>query len=725
MKFSDKITFKEAVMKYALKERKVINFVKDEGYRVRAKCDWPGCPWVCLLSTNSRTDSWQIASYTDEHCCPPRRDNKLVTARRIAEKYENMIRGNPQWNLMHMKSTVLEDMFADVSISKLKRAKSIMMEKIMKSTKEEYGKVYDYQNELLRTNPGSTIIVKVNNEGTEEVFAKFYVCLEALKQGFMAGCRKVLGLDGCFFKGCTNGELLCALGRDANNQMYPVAWAVVEKETNESWDWFCDILFRDLQVADGEGWVIISDQQKGILKAIEKWAPRAEHRNCARHVYANWRKKFKKKDFQKKWWRVAKSSCMTLFNHNKALLAQHTVEGARALMNSAPEHYCRAYFKLGSNCDSVDNNMCESFNKWIIDARFQPIISMLEAIRCKVMVRIQHQRELAERWHGKICPNITKKLKFFMNLSANCHAIANGQDAYEVKNWDHRFVVNLVAKTCSCDMRELYGLPCSHAIACILFKTNCLDDYVADCYSIDNFKRTYDHCLQPLQGMSAWQQSDKPKPKAPGYVKMPGRPKKSRRREPGEGSKRRRMSKAGTRVRCSRCKGYGHNISTCDKRNGVSSEPQQNRTNSASHAVRAASSPAANNAMVLVHTSQQSAATGTKRKRGGCTNMDVSQHNSGLDRRGKTNTTSHSLDKANGVTTSAQAKVQTLHGGTATIQLEANVPTSQACSKVNITVTSGSATAHVQAEEPKRKKLTPRRSRKLPALLMNDQFTFE
>jgi hypothetical protein len=82
----------------------------------------------------------------------------------------------------------------------------------------------------------------------------------------MAGCRKVIGLDGCFFKGSTNGELLCAIGRDANNQMYPVAWAVVDKETNESWDWFVHLFFRDVNVGDGQGWVIISDQQKVRVK---------------------------------------------------------------------------------------------------------------------------------------------------------------------------------------------------------------------------------------------------------------------------------------------------------------------------------------------------------------------------------------------------------------------------------------------------------------------------
>ena len=97
----------------------------------------------------------------------------------------------------------------------------------------------------------------------------------------------MIGLDGCWFKGANNGNLLYAIGRDANNQMYPIAWAVVDRENNNNWDWFCDLLSRDIQVGDGKDWVFISNQQKGILNAVQKWAPEAEHRNCARHIYAN------------------------------------------------------------------------------------------------------------------------------------------------------------------------------------------------------------------------------------------------------------------------------------------------------------------------------------------------------------------------------------------------------------------------------------------------------
>jgi alpha-galactosidase len=58
MKFSSKKLFRKAVTAYALSERKVINFIKSDPRRIRAKCDWPSCPWVCLLSKTTRSDSW-------------------------------------------------------------------------------------------------------------------------------------------------------------------------------------------------------------------------------------------------------------------------------------------------------------------------------------------------------------------------------------------------------------------------------------------------------------------------------------------------------------------------------------------------------------------------------------------------------------------------------------------------------------------------------------------
>jgi hypothetical protein len=81
--------------------------------------------------------------------------------------------------------------------------------------------VFDYQLELLRSNPGSTVVVKLDTDEPQPTFMRFYVCFDACKKGFFAGCRKVIGLDGYFFKGLTNGELLCALGKRCQEPNVP------------------------------------------------------------------------------------------------------------------------------------------------------------------------------------------------------------------------------------------------------------------------------------------------------------------------------------------------------------------------------------------------------------------------------------------------------------------------------------------------------------------------
>ena len=185
MKFTDKQQFKEAIIKYGLHEKKLIRFKKDDLQRVRAVCDWVTCSWTCLLSNTTKSESWQITTFNDLHTCPQRKDNKLVTAKRIAMKYEKLIRANPSWRIESLKSHISEEMFADVSIHKVKRAKKLVMLKWLDATKGQYGKIYEYQAELLRSNPGSTVVVKLEPNIKVPTFQRIYVCLDAIKKGFM------------------------------------------------------------------------------------------------------------------------------------------------------------------------------------------------------------------------------------------------------------------------------------------------------------------------------------------------------------------------------------------------------------------------------------------------------------------------------------------------------------------------------------------------------------
>ncbi|WOL05655.1 hypothetical protein Cni_G14384 [Canna indica] len=88
---------------------------------------------------------------------------------------------------------------------------------------------------------------------------RLYIGFDALRNGFLHGCRPIIGFDGYFLKIFLVGQLLSAIGRDDNNQIFPIAWVVVEGENYDSWSWFLGLLFDDLCIDQGYGWTLISD----------------------------------------------------------------------------------------------------------------------------------------------------------------------------------------------------------------------------------------------------------------------------------------------------------------------------------------------------------------------------------------------------------------------------------------------------------------------------------
>ena len=61
------------------------------------------------------------------------------------------------------------------------------------------------------------------------------MCFKSVVDGFKAGCRRVIGLNGYFLKTITKGLLLSTVGKDGKDQMYPIAWVVVEGHIYTNW----------------------------------------------------------------------------------------------------------------------------------------------------------------------------------------------------------------------------------------------------------------------------------------------------------------------------------------------------------------------------------------------------------------------------------------------------------------------------------------------------------
>ncbi|XP_072077955.1 uncharacterized protein [Arachis hypogaea] len=115
----------------------------------------------------------------------------------------------------------------------------VAREVVIGNAREQYGKLRDYLNEIHKSNPGTTTLVEIiPHRISFSLFDRLYISLDASKKGFKEGCRPFIGLDGCFLKGYYGGQLLSAVGQDANNHFFIIAFAVVPNKCKDTWKWF-------------------------------------------------------------------------------------------------------------------------------------------------------------------------------------------------------------------------------------------------------------------------------------------------------------------------------------------------------------------------------------------------------------------------------------------------------------------------------------------------------
>ncbi|GJU68727.1 mutator type transposase [Tanacetum coccineum] len=83
------------------------------------------------------------------------------------------------------------------------------------------------------------------------------------------------------------GQILIAVGVDANNGIYLVAYSIVEAESKASWCWFLNLLREDLCIEVNFNYTLISNRQKVLIQDIASVFPSAENRFCVKHIHEN------------------------------------------------------------------------------------------------------------------------------------------------------------------------------------------------------------------------------------------------------------------------------------------------------------------------------------------------------------------------------------------------------------------------------------------------------
>ncbi|XP_058755786.1 uncharacterized protein LOC131629000 [Vicia villosa] len=570
--FTTKEDFKEAIVTYAVHSGRDLRFTKNDKIRVRVRCK-DGCEWESYCAKFPTEDSWQLRKVVDTHSCSREYHVKLLKTKWLSKRLQNSLKTNPRLKLKDIKEKVQKKWNVGVNKTKAIRARFAARDMVDGSFLGDYTRVYDYAHELLRSNPGSTVKVCVQpaQEGStvENLhFKRLYICLAACKESFKWS-RHFIGLDGCFLKGLCGGQILAAIGRDPNDQMLPIAFAVVESENKDSWTWFLELLIDDLGGREEcLTYTFISDQQKGLLPAMEELLPRVEQRFCVRHLYNNFRKRFAGKKLKEIIWKAAKSTYYQAWEREMKVMKEVNVEAYKHMMSTPPRFWSRSYFKTHNKCDAVLNNMSEAFNSVILESRAKPLITMVEEIRVYMMERWATNRMRFQKLEDvDVLPNIKKKIEKTSSYTNMWLVRMSDEFIFEVRNLENnaeKFTVNLKDRTCSCRRWELTGLPCVHSLSAIKSRNQKIDDYVPEYYRKSRYMQVYQPVIFPVNGSNLWERTEYPDVLPPKFRKMPGRPKKRRNLEQGElDGTDRKMRRTGFIVKCSRCKKQGHNKLTC------------------------------------------------------------------------------------------------------------------------------------------------------------------
>ena len=109
-----------------------------------------------------------------------------ITSTYMVRKYLEDFNKNLDWVISGVKHRVMQDVFVDLSINQVYRAKSKVREFILGDERLQYGKLRDYAEMIRVTDMRSKVILQPK-------FKRIYVRYNVQKVGFLRWCRPLEG----------------------------------------------------------------------------------------------------------------------------------------------------------------------------------------------------------------------------------------------------------------------------------------------------------------------------------------------------------------------------------------------------------------------------------------------------------------------------------------------------------------------------------------------------
>ncbi|CAK8561297.1 unnamed protein product [Lathyrus sativus] len=494
LKVGDQYRTKEECMKVVRKFH-MDNFVdfyinRNDSKRYVVVCRNADCKFRLAASYRKRSDCWVIGTMDPPHSCTTninRKDHGKLSSQLVSQEILHLVGVGPSVKVSTIISHIVAQFNYTLSYRKAWIGRIKAVEHVYGNWERSYNQLPQYLLALQKYVPGTVLILEslpaYTPEGTcvdgSRIFSRLFWAFQPCIKGFVF-CKPVIQVDGTWLYGKYKGTLLIAVAQDGNNNIFPVAFALVEGETGETWSFF----LRNLRthVAPQPNLCLISDIHASIVSAYNNPAngwhnPPFVHVYCIRHIAQNFMREMKDKNLCKKVGNAGYALNQPSFMYYREEIRLSSAEALRWVDNIPVEKWTRA-FDGGSRWGHMTTNLVESLNDVFKGTRNLPITALVRVTyyRLGSLFAARGKKWSAVLELGQIFSESSMKYMKDETSKAASHRVRpfdrhdyslivdETMDHNEGRPMGH-YRVELHKNWCDCGKFQTFRLPCSHVIA--------------------------------------------------------------------------------------------------------------------------------------------------------------------------------------------------------------------------------------------------------------------
>ncbi|XP_024988328.1 uncharacterized protein LOC112523111 isoform X1 [Cynara cardunculus var. scolymus] len=566
-RFHSLAEFREALRKYSIAHGFNYVYKKNENQRVTVKCKSEGCPWRIHASRLSTTQLVCIKTMKPTHSCqggsikPAFRATRSWVGNLIKEK----VKDSPKIKPKDIANDLKREYGIELNYSQARRAKEYAREQLLGSYKDAYSELPYFCEKIMETNPGSLAIFNTKEDSS---FHRLFVSFHASISGFIHGCRPLIFLNSTPLNSRYQGMLLSATAADADDGAFPVAFAVVDEETDDNWRWFlCEL---KLAVSVVGQITFVADFQKGLRESLpEIFGAECYHAYCLGYLAEKLNKDLTshfshdaRRLMVEDLYAAAHAPKLEGFEKCTEDIKAISLEAYNWIIRSEPEHWANAFFG-GLRYNHMTSNFGHLFYAWVSEANELPITQMIDELRGKMMQLIYTRRVESSQWITRLTPSMEEKLKNEIFKAHSVQVLRSHGSKFEVRFGEMIDIVDIENWDCSCKGWLVTGLPCCHAIAVLESYGRSPYDHCSRYFHVDTYQMAYAESIHPIPNVERLMDIELDDGSIvvtpPPTIRTPGRT-KIRKVPVGQVGPADFLKR---QLQCGKCKGLGHNKRSC------------------------------------------------------------------------------------------------------------------------------------------------------------------